>query len=140
MAMYGQGITRGRVARLGIAATTNQACAAISPRADSSISTDFLYHFFEFNYEYLRSLGHGANQKNLNLEIIRQVSVPVPMEAEQREIAALLATLDAKIAHHEARQALLRELFRTLLHDLLTARGRVTNLELAALLSTPITP
>ena len=125
MAMYGQGVTRGRVARLGIAATTNQACAAIAPRPDSGISTDFLYHFFEFNYEYLRSLGHGANQKNLNLEIIRQVSVPVPPEAEQREIAALLATLDAKIAHHEARQALLRELFRTLLHDLLTARRRV---------------
>lgn len=125
MAMYGQGVTRGRVARLGIAATTNQACAAISPRADSDISTDFLYHFFEFNYEYLRSLGHGANQKNLNLEIIRQVSVPVPPEAEQREIAAILATLDAKIAYHEKRQALLRELFRTLLHDLLTARRRV---------------
>ncbi len=137
MAMYGQGVTRGRVARLGIAATTNQACAAIAPRADSGISTDFLYHFFEFNYEYLRSLGHGANQKNLNLEIIRQVSVPIPPEAEQREIAALLATLDAKIAHHEARQGLLRELFRTLLHDLLTARRRVTSLYLADLSIAP---
>ena len=29
MAMYGQGITRGKVAILGIDATTNQACAAI---------------------------------------------------------------------------------------------------------------
>ncbi|MDD2763076.1 MAG: hypothetical protein PHE83_03760 [Opitutaceae bacterium] len=51
--------------------------------------------------------------------------------AEQREIAALLATIDAKLAHHEARQTLLRELFRTLLRDLLTARRRVTGLDLA---------
>jgi type I restriction enzyme S subunit len=135
MAMYGQGITRGRVARLGIAATTNQACAAITPRAHARVSIDFLYHYFAFNYEYLRSLGHGANQKNLNLEIIRQVAIPRPSEAEQREIVSLLATLDAKIAHHEARQGLLRELFRTLLHDLLTARRRVTDLDLTVLSS-----
>jgi len=51
---------------------------------------------------------------------VRGFRVPKPPEAEQREIAALLATLDAKIAHHEARQSLLRELFRTLLDDLLT--------------------
>ena len=48
-----------------------------------------------------------------------------------RSSPALLATLDAKIAHHEARQGLLRELFRTLLHDLLTARRRVTTLDFA---------
>lgn len=129
MAMYGQGITRGRVARLGIAATTNQACAAIVPGADARLSTDFLYHYFVFNYEYLRSLGHGANQKNLNLEIIKQVAVPKPLEDEQKVIAGYLATIDAKLAHHEARQKLLRELFRTLLRDLLTARRRVTTLE-----------
>lgn len=135
MAMYGQGITRGRVARLGIEATTNQACAAITPKADSRLSSDFLYHYFVFAYEYLRSLGHGANQKNMNLEIIRQVSVPRPSGGEQREIAALLQTIDAKLAHHEARQKLLRELFRTLLRDLLTARRRVTGLNLSAITS-----
>lgn len=31
MAMYGQGKTRGQVAKLGIEASTNQACAAIEP-------------------------------------------------------------------------------------------------------------
>ncbi len=67
---------------------------------------------------------------NLSLDDVRGFRVPKPPEAEQREIAALLATLDAKIAHHEVRQTLLRELFRTLLHDLLTARRRVTSLDL----------
>ena len=50
---------------------------------------------------------------------------------EQREIAAILRAIDDKIAYHEKRQRLLRELFRTLLHDLMTGRRRVTGVELA---------
>src|SRR5690349_12151678 len=32
LAMYGQGQTRGRVAKLGMSAAVNQACAAITPK------------------------------------------------------------------------------------------------------------
>jgi type I restriction enzyme, S subunit len=37
MAMYGQGITRGKVAILGIEAATNQACVAIIPPDESAL-------------------------------------------------------------------------------------------------------
>ena len=40
MAMYGQGVTRGRVAILGIDAPTNQACAAIEVKSRKWIATD----------------------------------------------------------------------------------------------------
>jgi type I restriction enzyme S subunit len=53
MAMYGQGVTRGRVGILGIAAATNQACAAIMPHSEEEVSTGFLYYFLEFHYENL---------------------------------------------------------------------------------------
>ena len=44
VAMYGQGITRGKVALLGIEATTNQACVGIVPLNDN-VSSLFLYYF-----------------------------------------------------------------------------------------------
>lgn len=80
---------------------------------------------------YFLSVAHKTtNLACINTTKLRAFPVLLPPPEEQREIASLLATLDAKIAHHEARQGLLRELFRTLLHDLLTARRRVTTLAL----------
>jgi type I restriction enzyme S subunit len=84
---------------------------------------------------YFLSVAHKTtNLACINTTKLRAFPVLLPKLAEQREIAAHLATIDAKLAHHEARQKLLRELFRTLLRDLMTARRRVTDLDL------PITP
>lgn len=83
--------------------------------------------FYALSSVDVESHGYNRHYKYLSEKWVARSPDP----AEQREIAALLATLDAKIAHHEARQALLRELFRTLLHDLLTARRRVTSLDLS---------
>jgi type I restriction enzyme S subunit len=88
----------------------------------------FLFQWFQ-QFD-LRTITEPGPTPQLNKKNLTPLLVPIPSEAEQREIAALLATLDAKIAHHEAKQTLLRELFRTLLHDLLTARRRVTTLDL----------
>ncbi len=90
----------------------------------------WLEHAFAFANVY-RLGGASSTIAHLPAEQLLALPIPKPSPAEQREIAGLLATLDAKIAHHEARQGLWRELFRTLLHDLLTARRRVTSLDLA---------
>jgi type I restriction enzyme S subunit len=82
--------------------------------------------FYALSSVDVESHGYNRHYKYLSEKLVARSPDP----AEQREIAALLATLDAKIAHHEARQAVLRELFRTLLHELLTARRRVTSLDL----------
>jgi type I restriction enzyme S subunit len=102
MAIYGQGITRGRVAILGIDSAINQACAAISINND--ISTDFLFYFLTFSYDKIRSLGHGANQKNLNSAFIRSIEVILPPLPEQRAIAHTLRTIQ------KAKEARQREL------------------------------
>lgn len=125
MAMYGQGITRGRVAILGIAASLNQACAAIIPKTDLDVLPKFLYHFFEHNYELIRNLGHGANQKNLSGTIIKTIEVSYPSIDLQRSIVGNLETLDSKVAHHQTRKRTLESLFRTLLHELMTGQRRV---------------
>ncbi|MDP1636192.1 MAG: restriction endonuclease subunit S, partial [Gallionellaceae bacterium] len=132
MAMYGQGITRGKVAILGIEAATNQACVAIFPCED--VNTKFLYYFFEGKYEYIRNLGHGANQKNLSAEILKGVTVAYPKDREeQKSVVGSLEALDKKLSLHERKRAALTDLFRTLLHQLMTAQIRVHDLDLPEL-------
>ena len=124
IAMYGQGITRGRVGLLGIDATTNQACAAITPYDEKRVSTDYLYFYLEYLYEELRSRGHGANQKNLSMTLLKLFPVTYPETDEQEAIVTALKSTDAKIALVTTRKAALRDLFRTLLHELMTAKIR----------------
>ena len=96
--MYGQGITRGRVGILGIDATTNQACAAVTPRDEMIITTDYLYFYLEYFYEELRSRGHGANQKNLSMTLLKIFPVAFPAKCDQEAITRALKSADKKIA------------------------------------------
>lgn len=132
MAMYGQGITRGKVGILGVDAATNQACAAFFPK--SAVRTGFLYQLFTFKYDYIRNLGHGANQKNLSADILKTVQIAYPEDTdEQDEIVTCLSALDDKLALAERKRGHLEDLFKTLLHQLMTAQLRVHDLDLDAL-------
>jgi len=51
--------------------------------------------------------------------------IPLPPLDEQREIARILQAVDARIAAGQARRAALEELFKTLLHVLMSARIRL---------------
>ena len=130
MAMYGQGITRGRVGLLGIEAATNQACASITPTDKKLISSVFLYYFFEYHYEDLRKLGHGANQRNMNAALIRSFPLTFPKPDEQSSIVAAFESLDEKRVLHERKRSQLQDLFRTFLHELMTAKTRVHTVHL----------
>lgn len=130
MAMYGQGVTRGKVAILGLDASINQACAAIQPRDDGTDST-FVYYVLTHNYERLRGLAHGGQQQNLNADLIRGFSFGLPKDiSEQRDIASALATIDNKVVHHQKKRAALNDLFQTTLHQLMTAQIRVAELDI----------
>ncbi|MEW5757233.1 MAG: restriction endonuclease subunit S [Pseudomonadota bacterium] len=132
MAMYGQGITRGKVGILGVNAATNQACVAFFPKAE--IRAGFLYQLFAFKYDYIRNLGHGANQKNLSADILKTVQIAYPKDTdEQDEIVVCLSSIDDKLALAELKCAHYADLFKTLLHQLMTAQLRVNDLDLDAL-------
>lgn len=130
IAMYGQGITRAKVAMLGIDAATNQACAGIIPKTDDVLPT-FLYYYLTFAYEKLRALSHGAQQQNLNAELINGFPFPLPRDGrDQSDIVDILQTIDRKISVHQRRRATLQELFKTLLHQLMTGQIRVDSLDI----------
>ena len=114
MAMYGQGVTRGRVAILGIDAAINQACAAITP--GPAISTSYLFHYLSYNYERIRNLGHGAHQKNLSATLLKSVPILTPPMNEQQRIAVVMDAANAKLACEHRRRESLNILFQSLLH------------------------
>jgi type I restriction enzyme S subunit len=59
--------------------------------------------------------------------------VLVPTKAEQEEIVQMLESVDNKLAHHTRKKQILYDLFRTLLHQLMTAQIRVHNFDLPEL-------
>lgn len=118
MAMYGQGVTRGRVAVLGIDAAINQACAAFLEVKNTNIV--FLYHYFTYKYDELRNLGHGAHQKNLNANIIKTICVSIPPLPEQKIIAAVLSAVQEAREETEAVILAAKELKKSLMKHLFT--------------------
>lgn len=85
VAMYGEGKTRGKCSELRIAATTNQALAAL--QADPDVRP-WLKLFLEHNYHNTRRIASGGVQPNLNLGLIRSIKLPVPPAAQQHRIVA----------------------------------------------------
>ena len=133
LAMYGQGVTRGKVAILGVEATCNQACAAIRPN-DCLVDAKYLYHFFFFRYESIRQLAHGGQQQNLNLEIVRNLPLAIPEDKDsQREMVAILDAIDRKIDLHRRKRAAQEELFKALLHKLMTGEVSIGELDFSGI-------
>lgn len=97
IAMYGQGLTRGRTAKLGIDASTNQACAVLHNINNEIILTDFLWIYLMGEYNRLRELASGNNQPNLNAQMIKDYKVVIPPLEIQKEIIKKYSSLKLKV-------------------------------------------
>jgi type I restriction enzyme S subunit len=95
----------------------------------------FLRGYLETQYDYLRQVGAGGGSTKgaLTCAFLRSLPVPLPPLAEQNEIAEVLDAIDAKIALHQQKRAVLEELFKALLHKLMTGEIDVNDLDLSAL-------
>lgn len=129
MAMYGQGVTRGRVAVLGVSATFNQACAAISPVAN--LSSVFLKYYFMAVYHAIRDGGNETSQMNLNADIVGKFKVVIPSSVEQEAIVERLDSelkkFDGLILMVEKSVALSRERRTALISAAVTGKIDVRN-------------
>lgn len=95
VAMYGQGKTRGQVTELCIAATTNQACAAIVLIEQSPMHQQYVKLFFEKIYDEIREQSAGGAQPNLNVGKVKSTLLPLPPLAEQHRIVTRVQQLRA---------------------------------------------
>lgn len=105
MAMYGEGKTRGQVARLEIAAATNQALAVIHELDETRIDSEYLFRFLDSIYLEIREQAEGGVQPNLSLGKVKTFKVPLPTLDEQCEIVRRIETAFAKIDRLKAEAA-----------------------------------
>ena len=92
LAMYGA--TVGRLAILGVEATTNQAVCHIVPDATAA-ETRYLYRAIESQVPAIIAMGVGGAQPNISQALVKDLKVPLPPLPEQRRIAAILDQADA---------------------------------------------
>lgn len=77
-----------------------------------------------------RAISASDGKFNLNTAAIDSLLLPLPPTlSEQREIVAVLDAIDRKIALHRRKRAVLEELFKALLHNLMTGEIRVGELD-----------
>ncbi len=102
-------------------------------RTKGEITSDYLCHYFYFikSEGFFTERGTVSSINNVyNASLAATIPVLYPSLGEQREIADILQTVDLKIDIHESKKRSLQELFKTMLHKLLTAQIRVNDLEI----------
>ncbi|WP_428697245.1 restriction endonuclease subunit S [Stappia sp.] len=117
VAMYGEGKTRGKVGILGIAAATNQACAAIYP--SDKVLPFFVFQNLAGRYDEMRGLSNSGGQKNLSQALISEMPFCYPSDPrEQQRITDFIILADRLIERHSKRVVALKIYKRGLLQQL----------------------
>ena len=81
-----------------------------------------------------RAIAASDGKFNLNTAAIDSLLLPLPPTLdEQREILVILNAIDRKIDLHRRKRAVLEELFKSLLHNLITGKIKVGDLVSLAL-------
>jgi type I restriction enzyme S subunit len=102
----------------------------------SRLSSEFVAYQTQSPYakKYFLSVAHKTtNLACINTSKLKAFPVLIPSAEEQDEMVSVLQVLDRRRSLAAETLASLRSLFRTLLHQLMTARLRVQDLDLSAL-------
>lgn len=116
---------------LGFDSACTDSLVAISPTHGDSVG--FLNHYLRTQQPIMDRMAPQGTQKNINIQFLKPWPVPRPSRAEQQEIECALDTVDRTRRARILTRDNLTQLFRTLLHELMTAQIRVHDLDLSAL-------
>lgn len=95
IAMYGA--TIGKTAKLGIEATTNQACAVLHDFDYTLINVDYLWYYLQTQTNKFKELAYGGAQPNINAGIVSEYLVPLPALDIQESIVKYTQQRKAEI-------------------------------------------
>jgi len=98
---------------------------------ESNVHKGYVFKFLNspFTRKQIVSIAKRAiSQSSINQGDVKSILIPKPSFEEQTEIAKILEAIESKIAGNMQKTSTLQDLFRALLHDLMTARIRVDNL------------
>lgn len=128
MALYGQGVTRGKTAILRIEATTNQACAAII-LDEKRANKEYVFQYLISKYEDIRRLSNTGNQENLNGELVKSIKLNLPPLPEQIAIANILRLMDSFINKNDQLLSQKELQKKWLMQNLLSGKKRLKGFE-----------
>ena len=102
-------------------------------RPDQKINGRYLFYYFNHlrETEFFVKLQTYAINAKFNKSAVNALPTVVPSRDEQDEIANILDSAQRKIDFVKQRHRALQDLFRTLLHELMTANTRVNSLSLS---------
>ena len=137
IAITGQGKTLGNSALTRFETCINQHLAYAQFHSDEVVP-DFVLWFMQTRYDFLRSIAKagGSTKGALTCGYLKTHLIPIPEKEEQIEIVNIFSRLDNKEQVCHRKRMNLEDLFRTLLHELMTAKIRVHELELPELKAT----
>ncbi len=105
----------------------------ITLKNSASFPYFFLHQALSRNLDRLRMLSIGTSTKYLTMGVLQNLPIPMPGYDEAKRIGETLQLFEKKLQLVAKKRALLGELFRTLLHQLMTAQLRVHDLDIPEL-------
>ena len=103
----------------------NQDMKAVIP-GDTIVPSFLLYAMATFKQNLFRKVGRSAHgTMTLMSSEIADFVIPIPDKATQEAVATAIEIVERKHQHHRDKYAALTDLFRTLLHQLMTGKIRV---------------
>jgi type I restriction enzyme S subunit len=86
---------------------------------------EYLFYCLQFLKPLLEKEGYGSTFKAINKEVLTKFQIPLPPLEEQQKIAQILQSIDQRIEKEEKYKNALQNLFKSLLHNLMTGKIRV---------------
>jgi type I restriction enzyme S subunit len=95
------------------------------------INIDFIFYVLQSNYvqDTIKKYSTGVTIKHAS-KAIPNLYIPLPPLEEQKRIADILSAIDEHIEKAQNKRQALRELFKRLLKDLMTAKIRVKHINI----------
>jgi len=106
----------------------SQSQMKVTPARDRALP-EYLYHALQTPNALKRLLESATKTgvPHINLGILRNFRVPIPPHREQDSIVTILHAVDKKVRSEEQRRDALDQLFKSLLHELMSGRIRLTD-------------
>lgn len=109
-------------------------------RPSDEVTGRYLFYYLNFLREsgfFLKKQTFSVNAK-FNKSAINELPTYLPGKEERREVVDALDAVGKKLEVLQAKGRLLEDLFRTLVHQLMTAQIRVHDLDLEGILQQPV--
>jgi type I restriction enzyme S subunit len=125
----------GNIGKIGL--VNNENCASNQQInaivCNSSFNSHFVFYLLLFHQKVLESKASKVTIPILNKSNFESIVFYFPPYEIQNDIARILSSVDIKISHFKKKKQILTDLFKTLLHELITGQRRVHNISFVSL-------